>query len=218
MELFDHTFWILEFFAVKAPGAVALLPIVIDHEDANREAFADNILRVFENIIFILVVLQFNPGIVLRGGEKQGIGNFARRRKKLPAGMEKRFFQGSAAAAGQNRTPGGVQDDLFPGNFYPERFFTPDIPAFAGEKKRRRLIGLAVRELIVAERCIIQRRITAVQYSPSPPFFPRQQLDLFARTLPPLLTAGGEKQRAKKSDGQSAGAGDFVHTGFLDVM
>ena len=49
----------------KFQYAVILLPVVVDHQHARREAMVDDVAGVSANAVLPLVVDQLDPGVVL---------------------------------------------------------------------------------------------------------------------------------------------------------
>ena len=77
MQITNHSFWIVETICPKFPISIAPLPIVINHHDAGWVAIAQNSRRICTNILFVLIVDQLNPRVVLRRSEEQRVRYFA---------------------------------------------------------------------------------------------------------------------------------------------
>ena len=74
MEFVYHPFGIRETLRFEIKIAVIALPVVVYHQYTCRETVVDDGMRIFENILLVLIVHQFNPGIVLRHGEEKCVG------------------------------------------------------------------------------------------------------------------------------------------------
>ena len=65
VQFFHHLFGIRKPARVKIPQAVIFLPGVINHQDAGRETIGDDSAGVFEDILLVLIIIQFDPGVIL---------------------------------------------------------------------------------------------------------------------------------------------------------
>ncbi len=92
MQCVDHGFRIVEPGFGKSPVAIVIRPSFIDHESSRRKTVIDDLFRVLQNILLILIVSQFNPRIELGTCKENGIRNFALRRKKGLADVLIDFF------------------------------------------------------------------------------------------------------------------------------
>ena len=83
-----HSLRIGEAARIEHPCAVVKLPCVVNHHHAGRESVVFDGLGVGENVLLVLIVLQLDPGVVLRRFNQCEIGQLAGRRKPLVTAPE----------------------------------------------------------------------------------------------------------------------------------
>ena len=81
MELVYHTFGVGETLGLEGKIAVVTLPVVVYHQHSCREAVIDDGMRIAKDILLVLVVHQFNPGVVLRTREEERVRQQTGRRE-----------------------------------------------------------------------------------------------------------------------------------------
>ena len=129
---------------MELPLAVDFHPGVVDHQDARRKAVGQDALGVLQDIGLVLVVLEFNPGVVLRNLEEIFGRNRAGRREKCAHGE----------TIGAGKVPGDdrclivivevIQHEDVPFLAERERLGAPDITALAGKEERRDLVAVVL--------------------------------------------------------------------------
>ena len=70
MQFIHHLLGLGKPARMKIPDAIVLLPSVINHQHARRQTIGNDSPRILQNVFLILIVGQFNPGVVLRLGEQ----------------------------------------------------------------------------------------------------------------------------------------------------
>ena len=81
VELVYHTFGVGETLGLEGKIAVVALPVVVYHQHSCREAVIDDGMRIAKDILLVLVVHQFNPGVVLRTREEERVRQQTGRRE-----------------------------------------------------------------------------------------------------------------------------------------
>jgi len=130
MELFYHAPGIGEFFTIKFPGTIAVLPVVINHKYACRETVFKDILSIFEDVLFILIILKFYPGVVLWICEQERIGSLSGRREECFTAIQERILKSFPGFSRNNFSSHGLNSYFFRRERYFQWFFTPDVSAF----------------------------------------------------------------------------------------
>ena len=73
VEFVHHGFRVEETLGFEVEVAIVALPIVVNHQYTRREAFINNRMCIAEDIGLVLVVHEFDPCVVLRHGEEEGV-------------------------------------------------------------------------------------------------------------------------------------------------
>ena len=77
VQLVAHALRVAEPARVELPHAVRILPRVVDHEDARRQAVVEHRLRIVKDALLVLVVRKLHPRVVLRRREEKRIRRLA---------------------------------------------------------------------------------------------------------------------------------------------
>ena len=129
VQIANHAFWVLEAIRPESPIAIAFLPVVVDHHDPRGITIVNNGFGIGTDVLFILVVDQLNPGVVLRGREQERIRDFPICRKVLFGYSSKTLSEGIPALPYVNRAHCFIQGQYPFREAVPVRHFRPDVAA-----------------------------------------------------------------------------------------
>ena len=65
MQAVYHSLGVVKLLASEIVVAIIPLPVIVNHKDACRKAVLKHMLGVVFDIRLILVIHQFNPGVIL---------------------------------------------------------------------------------------------------------------------------------------------------------
>ena len=164
----DHGFRLGELLLPEFPLPVILLPVVVNHQHAGGKPVVPDGLGVFQDVGFVLIVLQFNPGVILRGREEQLVRELARGREMCPARVKVGVAQGSARPGLEQPAVFAVHRQAARGQLKRERVFGPDHIALTRKEQ-----GLGLVAVVIAAQirlvAVSQRHPVAVVNDVSPP-------------------------------------------------
>ena len=81
VQTIDHSFRIRKAFRFKVEIAIIFLPVIIHHEHTDWKIILQYMIRIFQDILLILVIHQFDPSIILRHGKEQRVRQITGRRE-----------------------------------------------------------------------------------------------------------------------------------------
>ena len=178
MQPGHHPLRILEAARGELPGAVILLPVVVDHQHSRRVALIDDCLGVLQHVNLILVIHQLDPGVVLRAREHQRVGEFPARREMHPADEREGFLERMALPAGLDGPVLGRDRERAAAEPVCEGLLAPDVAAVARNQQRLRLVTAVVSSKVAEQRGLAVRHPGSIHAQAAPPEFAGLQLEL----------------------------------------
>ena len=146
MEFADHRLGVGESRPVEVEVAVVAEPALIDHEHSLGIAVGADRAGVSEHVFLVLVVGEFDPGVVLRMQEEVRVGRLAGGGKEAPADMQEDLAKSSAGNAGDDGRGFRLRMNLAFRDLECEWLVTPQETALVADEQGLSLIagGVAV--------------------------------------------------------------------------
>ena len=170
VQTINHSFRIRKTFGFKVEIAIIFLPVVIHHEHADRKIILQYMTRIFQDILLILVIHQFDPGIILRHGKEQRIRQITGRWEMFGRSSHISILQRTARQYRLHLLIIGIQTQLSILDLKRKRLVTPNIPSLRRKQKRHVLIVQVLGREVEQTQVTFKRHLRSQADCTAPPF------------------------------------------------